>query len=239
MFQFSSPGGGGPLLMNPSKQFWMYDDFVSSTTDEAFCDYTWVQSSSGTGAQLLIDTTSNVTQGHPGVARCETGTTTSGRCAGYFASNTFDLTIGTWTKEWLVNIPALSDATDEYDISIGFGDLPGGVNQTDGVYFLYNRTASVNWQMATAKGNTRTETATSTAVATGWTKLKIVARGADSEADYYINGTLVGTVTTNYPSSVQTGLFFGIHKSAGTTSRDFLVDYMMLSGEFTADRQTL
>ena len=125
-----------------------------------------------------------------------------------------------------IDITTLSNATDEFDIRVGLCDVTSGADCTDGVYFWYNRNTSVNWIRSTANGGTRTQTASTNAVATGWVYLQFVVADDESSVEFFVNNVSIGSNTLNIPTTAATGLLFVIIKSAGTASRDFDIDYV-------------
>jgi SO2946-like, C-terminal domain len=196
------------------------DDLLSPLSSSTAPVYSiLVGSASGTSA-AFSSTAAEV--GHPGVLTGATGTTTTGRCSlrtdhqAILLDPASTLTVA----EWVLKVPALSTAGEEFQVRAGFLDAESGA-PTDGVYFEYDRTASVNWRIGARSGSSGTPSATSTAVDAGtWYTLRVELTGVTS-AEYLINGISVGTVTTNIPSGTghECGLSSHIIKSAGTTSR--------------------
>jgi len=211
------------------------DDFVSPAVTGKL---PWTSTVSGTGAANTVVTT-NGTSNNPGIVQFSTGTTATGRAALALAPTSKFFGGGVATFELLVYIPTLSDAAQEFILRLGFGDIVAGTDNVDGVYFEYNRLTSVNWLMKTANNSTRTTTASSTAVVAGaWVKLKAVVNANGTNVDYYVNGALIGSVTTNIPITVARvcGPNLAIVKSAGTTARTMLVDYFGFQQVFTTPR---
>lgn len=201
-----------------------------------------VATNSGTGAG-----TSNTSAGpnRPGQVRSTTGTTATGRTSPSSASNAIIFGGGTWVYEMDINISTLSTSTERFQILLGFFDVQSGVNQTDGIYILYDEggvttgsAASANWQIVTSSNSTRTFTTSSTAVATGWVNLRIEVNAAASSVTYYVDGASLGTHTTNIPSGSSRAAGFGwlLIKSAGTTARGLDVDYLFVESTFSAER---
>jgi hypothetical protein len=66
----------------------------------------------------------------------------------------------------------------------------------------------------------------------------MVANAAGTQIDYYVNGTNIGNVTANIPSTTPraTQPEFYIQKTAGTTSRYFTVDYFEMRNTLSSPR---
>lgn len=128
-------------------------------------------------------------------------------------------------RAW-VYLPDLSDGTDEYEVIAGTYDTQNGAAPTNGIYFKYKRTVSTNWLACTSASTTETETSTGVAVAAdAWVALKAVVADDRSSVQYYIDETLVATLTTNIPANTAYG-YIGVKiaKTAGTNSRAIYVD---------------
>jgi hypothetical protein len=141
-----------------------------------------------------------------------------------------------------INIPTLADATNDYIIRIGLCDNNpnSGTDCGNGVYFDYTRATSTNWQIAAAAGGTRTRNTGSTpvAAATGWHRFKMVVNSAATSVEYYIDGTDVGAITTNIPTTSANAAepSLTIIKTAGTTARTMKVDYFEYRNSLTSPR---
>ena len=114
---------------------------------------------------------------------------------------------------------------------LGFGDVSGAGDMSDGAYFKYDRLTSVNWQMCTANGGAGNRTSTASAVAVGaaaWIKLRIEVNAAGTRVDYFVNDANIGNVITNIPITVAriTSELIKIEKSAGTTDTAFSIDWV-------------
>lgn len=148
--------------------------------------------------------------------------------------------------ESLLKIPTNSDGTNTFQFLSGFWDTSTGVNQVDGIYFLYDAqgvstgsASSGNWQIVTSSNSVRTFTTTSVAIDnTNFQKLRIDVNAAGTSVQFYINDILVGTHTTNIPTGAARLTTSGVYlqKSAGTTSRTVDVDYLFIKVKFTTPR---
>lgn len=195
---------------------------------------TWLQKSAG-GASGVTMSTTRVDTNHPGVIDIIAGPTASAFC-NVLLPGVIMVGGGILTYETLVWVSALSTVTNEYTIRIGLGDTTTIADNANGIYFEYTRTTNVNWLMKASKTSTVTSTSSGTAVtAAAWTKLKFVVNAAASSVEYFINGTSVGTVTTNIPTAVIIGLMLQQTRVAGTPAQ-YSVDYVNMYQRFTTAR---
>lgn len=218
-------------LFSPRKGIFIVDHFLNANGDTP-----WVVTTSGTGSPGLNGASVQLEANHQGVTRLKTGTATTGlaviskNVTGMYFSG------GAWYCEWEIYIPTVPDATDDFVLRIGFGDsTASATDHSDGGYLEIDRTASANWRVKTASNSARTATNTSTAWAVGWWRVGVLVNPAASSIEYYLNGVLVGTETTNIPatSSRMTSPSVYINKTAGTNERAVHLDYFLLTNIFT------
>lgn len=240
-FEFYEPfWGWHPIALTPSAmRDWgveFIEDFHLSSTR-----FVWTEVAVNSGN---ISTQS----GYFGVVTMNTQTNTNGgyqfRGAGTLSSIQFGGGLYRWDSR--VRIPTNSDGTETFQFLCGFWDNSGGVNQTDGIYFLYDSqgvstgsAASGNWQIVTASNSVRTFTTTGTAIDNAnLQKLRIDVNADATSVTFYINDVAVGTHTTNIPSGASRLTTSGVYlqKSAGTIARTANVDYLYLKAKFTTPR---
>jgi hypothetical protein len=194
---------------------------------------------SGTGASFTTFAAAASTMtGYAGVVTGSTGTTTTGWASlgsGNYA-NLFRFD-GTTKVIWMTKlyIDTLRNGTDDYRITVGFGDNVGnGALPADGAYFLYD-SVSANWQYVTANNSSRT-TAVSTVAVNALTTYILEVEFDGTGFNFYINGTLVNgsPVTTNTPitSGRETSHGIVITKTAGTTARTVNVDWVAFGVDY-------
>lgn len=216
-----------------------YEEFISlldgsNQANNTFDgDMLWAIKTSGAASGTSANT-AKVDSNHPGVAKVQSAAG-GGNYALMFQNPFIILGGGVVTYETLVQVETLATAGNDYTCRIGFGDSTTGADNANGAYFEYNRGTSANWIIKTASASTRTSTTTSTAVSAGsWVKLKIVINAAASSIEFFINGSSVGTITTNIPGVV-VGLQYQQTRVAGTPV-GFDVDYMRAYQIFTSAR---
>ena len=209
-------------------------DFFSVTGEGIFSN-----NSSGTGSGATAITSSI---GGAGVVQHSTGTTATGYSRGLWpttnpaSNNTVVLGNGQLIYETRVRLSAPSDATDTYRAVLGLGE--SGVTDTDAVAFVHDGTSS-NWRaMCLSNGSATYADTGIAALAAAWVDLTIVVNAAATEVRYLIDNALVATITTNIPvgDTRATGIVHCIGKSAGTTARLLLVDYVSLEIDFPNGR---
>lgn len=128
-----------------------------------------------------------------------------------------------------IQLPVLATGAEDFIFTCGLGSNLGAFQNnepgTDGVYFQYNRSSSVNWIAGTRASNVTTTVATGIPVSTSYVQLRFDINAAASLVTFYINGTSVGTSTTNIPTVTSIGPGFKIRKTVGTSIRGVNVDY--------------
>jgi hypothetical protein len=134
---------------------------------------------------------------------------------------------GVLTFETRIKIPVLSVAAQRF---VCYNGMQDGVSSspTDYIRFEYSDTINSGKFLCSCCVGGVTSTADSliTAVADTWYILKIVTNSNASSIGFYIDETLVSTITTNIPTTVDMNTVNRIIKSVGTTQSDLYVDYV-------------
>jgi hypothetical protein len=196
---------------------------------------------SGTGSQVISATTDVGQVARIGIMQLESGTTSTGRAAIRTNIDTIAAGGGELIYEADVRVEDLSDATNEYDFRVGFGDSDTG-DHTDGMYFEYDRNSNTDWNIVCAGASTRTRNDSNVAVAADtWYKLRIVCNAAADSVSFFINGTETSNspiTGANIPSGFAERFGAGawLVKSAGTTERLTYVDRIMVKKTLTTPR---
>lgn len=223
-------------------KFWeLFTDFAivngsAPATGTDGCLFNGQSSGAGSSATVNTDTPASFSgRGTAGLIGLYTGTTSSGY-AGYDSYNTvsthrFDT--GTTTFEGLIYIPTLATATDDYVLRIGY--CQGNAISNDVMCFEYNRSNSANWVGLSGDngGYSRVDTGVAVA-ATKWILLRIVF--TSTSASFTVNNGSASTITSNIKANGQARLGCHIIKTAGTTSRGVVVDYVYYRHDFDTDR---
>jgi hypothetical protein len=163
-----------------------------------------------------------------GVYDVSTSTSTAG---GASIARGSQLTFGfgyTFQVEFRMALSALSDGTDTYTAYAGFNDVTNG-DGTDGAYFRYTHgTNGGRWEAVTRSNSVETAADTGVAADAGTYHIfKIIANAAGTQIDFYIDGVLKNSITTNIPSDAArlTNNTYVIKKTAGSTSRSLYMDF--------------
>jgi hypothetical protein len=216
------------------------DEFAGTTTGGKL---DWNMAVAGTGASGQNGTYGvNGTERAMGVLQIDTGTTATGRAALNRMVNQVQLGYCAFEQVWRQAIEVLSNATERFIVTTGFADN-SAINgePTDGVYFRYSDNVnSGNWQCCTRNGGALNETIVNTTVAasTNYSIFRINVNEAATSAEFYINDVLVGTITTNIPSTAGnfTGILTKIEKTVGLTQRNLSIDYFTQKAQWTTAR---
>lgn len=180
-----------------------------------------------------------------GISQSDTGTTAAGRRT--LGSDFGSLTTGLAKLRFGVRIALeqLSNGTDTFTVYFGFMNNAASGAPTAGAYFQYTHgTNSGKWQAVTAEGTgtpTRTSQDTGITADTIYNIFEVEIAEDTSSAKFYINGTLVNTISTTLPpTSIVANTAFGygwkIEKSVGTTQCNLSTDWFYYEQERSTPR---
>ncbi len=210
--------------------FWVHSDFCDVSANNinlsTACEG-MVSAFSGTGSGV---TAAQVTTGHHnGTVRLVPGTTSTG--IAQVRSSHWNMPPGSGRLRMgaLVRVPTVSDGTDTFFCGMGFKDFDGSwsnlVTGGNAIVIRYSHgTNSGKWQAGACGGASSSVDLGVTVVANTWYWLEIDVAADGSEAKFYVNGALGGTLNTNMPTAAL-GYAVGTQKTLGTTSRSFDCDY--------------
>jgi hypothetical protein len=216
-----------------------YETLVSSVGSRLYCENddfnygtlsNWQSTNAGSGSSSQtgaygIDGVSRAI----GVWQMDTGTTSTGRSA--ISKGIGNLLFGYAFHcfEARAAVEDLSNSTERYVVTHGFGNhwTTATPQPTNGVVFVYDESTSVNWLAKCFDNGIETSVDTGFAVSVQYQTFRIDVTEDASQALFYINGTLVATITTNIPviGGQFVGQGFKIQKSNGTGVRNFSVDF--------------
>jgi hypothetical protein len=195
----------------------------------------FTQSTTGTGAGVNFFNAGTFYEGRLGLAIMSTGTTTSG--AARFHTNQYDqLIFGTKPArfEAMIQIPTLSDATNRFIVRCGFSDNFSSVGTDAALIDYVDNVNGGRWNLWTASNGSTSSADSGVTVAAGtWYRLEAEVNRAGTLVTYFINGSRVGSISTNIPTGTSRGTGFMIYilKSAGTTSRTLYCDSALVAQE--------
>jgi hypothetical protein len=210
------------------------DDFIGAN---ALGSLGWLSTTTGANSSIAPSSV-GVDLGAAGVFAITTGTNSSGRASlnSYVSALRLDL-IESCIVSWRVMLDNLSTTLQEYTLSFGLLDNVGAGDETDGVYFEYDHatTATDTWRICAASNSVRVKTTLANPVVTNVFNRFTINTSKANTAEYYINGSLVGTLTSSIPSGIGRLTGFGIkmQKTAGSTTRSAYVDYMTAQLNFS------
>jgi hypothetical protein len=223
-------------------KFWeLFNDFAitnPSATAVGSDGCMFQQDVSGAGADLNVvgnDPATFSGRSSAGIVTLNTGTTSTGR-SGYDSRNTVAthrIDTGTTTFESLLYIPSLATSSEDYVFRIGY--VQSNAISNNVLCFEYNRSNSVNWVGLSGNNGGYSRATSSVAVeAAKWIVLRLVATG--SLVTFFVNDSSIGTVSTNITTNGSMRLGCHLIKTAGTTSRSAVLDYVYYRHDFDTDR---
>jgi hypothetical protein len=161
------------------------------------------------------------------------GTTSTGTSGAAGLAGSISLLFSSWNRlsiAYRFKLNTLADGTNSYRVFLGFNHSTSANSTptTRSAGFFYSN-ATANWQAYTYNGSVGTTTDTGIAAVAGSFNTFLVRANGTNSVEFLINNVLVATQTTNIPSAAVCP-YFSLLKTAGTTARDFHVDWARLSG---------
>lgn len=176
--------------------------------------------------------------GHPGIVDV---TSVNPMSWAFIGSGTSAILFGsgvTWKYSAIVRIPTLSDATNTFEVMVGFIDPSGGGDVVDGAYVYYRHdTNGGRWEYRTRSDSVQTAVDSGVSVTAGsWYLVEISVSSTSST--FSINKAATQTISTNIPSGSGRQTGFGVYKrqSAGLSWRGIHVDAILVEADYAADR---
>lgn len=246
--QFSLNLGGGTSTATP------FDPTSSAQVIPLFDDLQLYQTGSYNGQLQLFftangtgtwtrNTVSTANKGRYGILVGCSGTTASANATATSGIESF--LPGSIQMEYALalQLQSVPTSTDNYVTRFGFVNTFPGVQ--NGIYFTVDRTLSTtNWCTATTQASTSTTTVTSVALDTAWHNLHMIINSAGTQVQFYIDGTLVATHTTNIPTASGQNCGAQIQQQTvgtGTTQNNFNIfyDWVFVRYQLSVNRGTL
>lgn len=230
-------GGAAAILPSSGTNGWVLDDFLNSQFSASTGPIGFFWSINGTATFTKLDpSTSNLNR--VGIIQFATGTTLTANATA--STNLTSVQLGGSTFQFAssCNMESVPNGTENFLVRMGLvNTFPGAQN---GVYFIADRTVSTtNWQAVCVQGSTATVADTGIALATGWINFRFQVNGA-TNVQFYINGVLVATISTNLPltNGQPVGPLISIQKVGGTASQLIDFDYVAINYGLTSARGT-
>lgn len=231
--------GSLPVYFSPLQYVYMVDDFISNTNNTSYSIFAWDRIAAVGGG---INTNPAAVTGHPGMAQPFIGTSAGsggGITCGISAILFGD---GLTRLDFVMQVPVLSDATDEFRLRVGFGDNTSTGAFTDGAYFEYiHGTNSGNWQILTANNSSRTTANTNSTVDTNWHRYTIIGNAGGTSISFYIDGSEVvnSPIAADIPTGAgrNFGFDFQITRVSGSSNNRVInIDLVTFYKKLTSTR---
>ena len=161
------------------------------------------------------------------------GTTSTGASGAAGLAGSISLLFSSWNRlsiAYRFKVNTLADGTNSYRVFLGFNHSTSSNSTptTRSAGFFYSN-ATANWQAYTYNGSVGTTTDTGIAAVAGSFNTFLVRTNGATSVEFLINNVIVATHTTNIPTTAVCP-YLSILKTAGTTARDFYIDWARLSG---------
>lgn len=216
---------GSVTAFDPQTEWVLREDFTAVSAAAASSALAF--SSAGTGAIIIENSTVNIdSAGHAlGVWEFQSGTANNARSAAYNTGTSMSNDAG-WTHRFKCRIAlsSLGNATDTFAVLVGFHDSTNSTSfsPTNGAYIaFFGNGIGFPWLAYAVQGGIATNALMpSLPTPTLFQTLEIVLTA--SSAQYYLNGTLTNTITTNLPGA---GQRFGVGMKIIKTSAGAAAEY--------------
>lgn len=212
------------FFFDPNTESFAFDDFITGVNTSALG---WAFTGFGTGASSQNSSAGNNDIDKAiGVLQIDTGTTATGRVS--LTRSLLTLGYCIWEIIWRIKIQKLSLPTELFFTQWGFIDNTGVGDPVDGVYFGYS--SSINNGNLTAycrSNNIETSVDTGILADTNFHTFKILVNELATSVEFYIDDTLVATITTNIPvgTNRSTSIGIKIEKTIGIDQVGLFIDY--------------
>jgi hypothetical protein len=252
-----------------SQHLEMNEEFIggfNNPTNGMFFDGWFSAAFSGASATVGTISATTAVAGRPGVWTVFSGTASTGFSYIYTSRSTFNLADETGWIASTVEVPQLSNGTDDFVLVDGWYDNTNAA-PTDAIYFLYdgqnhlaggaNPSKLDKWEACVAKSGSRLCYLLdgTTACDGGFTSVNVpvsttsyerfIVVYSPNEADFYVDQgsgrTKVCQITTAADLPIggvgnATGAAFGILKATGTTAVQAFIDQMNVAIDLNAAR---
>lgn len=171
---------------------------------------------SGSGGSVALLSASSTA---PVAQRVSTGTTSSGIGEVYHGCNFANSNFPIFFRGRIITPSALSNGTDTYTLIVGLIHGNFGSSATPrGAYLKYSHSVNSGvWQCVLRGASSETTLTSGVTMAVTTVTEIVVCMRPDSTVAYWVNGSYIGEITTNYPTDSPMRPVCAIVKSVGTT----------------------
>lgn len=207
-------------VFEPRREVVVYDDFVTAIAGSGFTFSNFVL--------VVVNTDAN----HCGLVRWVSNSVTTGSISTNVGG--IQLDGGEIYFETCVQMQLLSDATDTYSFTCGFGDLTTSGAHTDEVGFRYTHSNNGGRWLAVCRSNsveTGSTLDTGITVAAGtWYRLGFRVNSTATSVEFFIDGVSVGSISSNIPTGASrvVGICLKVDRTAGTGNIAHYCDYLFM-----------
>lgn len=216
----------------------VFDDYAGNGSNDN--QFAFTQAIAGSGSSSEVDGGAGLLYAggndYAGIHVLNTGTTATGRAAIGSFNHYNKIKVGgkQVIYEGRVRVENLSTSAQTFTVYFGLMDLTLAASTVtagapaNGIYFTYTHGSnSGNWQAFSRSSSTSSTVNSSVAVvANTWYKLRAVVNDNGTNVDFYVDGTLIGSATTNIPTSAAMKFVYKLEKTVGTTARTSSLDYI-------------
>lgn len=188
------------VMRNPRAYEYFRDEFYGD-----FIDTKWGLANSGSGSSTPALESASISTAR---VKFDAGTTSGGYSRLYLQNTSNNLYyINSSEVSVILRAYVIPTTTSSIEFAFGFTDAASAAlnaNNLNNIYFHSEPGTNTNWQCCTENGDDNfgagTKTDSGVAVAGSWTLLEI--HYTSGEVNFWIDGALVATHTTNVPDSV-------------------------------------
>jgi len=222
---------GAPAIQTTERYAYIYDDFLGGLS------MTGVTANGGSTSYVTFP--SALGGNNAGYYQVRSGTSTNGFASALLGGvNEFAIQLPTGLMYWetVLRGDQIGSVGDQLNLYFGVHNGASG-SLNDGIYFSYvYATDTTHWIINTKNSGTATSTVTSVvADPSTFTKLAFLYNSTGPTCTFYINGSSVGTITTNFPTA-SIGSNWIIQKVSGTTNVGWFIDLVNWVIQFTNSR---
>jgi hypothetical protein len=239
-------GAGNISLNTPGNQSMsssveLFEEWISAT---ATGNLGWAAATTGSGAfipSIPVNYPSTADSNAFGILSFVCGTASSGRSNAYLNTNNISFEGGATEFEIRMKTPADVTAARDYAMVLGMGDSLLSITHRDAVAFQWVAdSSSQQWRGMTSNNGTKSYVTGGSAItASTWYRLRAEVNALGTSVTFYVNGSSIGTITTNIPSDVTARMVSPhikiVRYLAGTTQTMY-VDYFYLKKSFSPTR---